>query len=160
MENLDNAKLTLGDGAHITYTLPSTPLYTNDEVEFWYVTDTERVLICKDSYTEIVLRGDYVINKSILSLEKSCELDNIAKLYSKTFLTKKNPNVDFDRYMFFDGIGYTTWISFIERTMTYYLRIDHIVTFKKCTNIFSGFVDKTEFLSWWNRVKLELRHLL
>lgn len=152
MENLDNAKLTLRDQTHITYTFPNTPLYTNDEVDFWYVTGTERLLICKDSFAEIVLRGDYVINKS-LPLKNSSEVDDIAKLYYQTFLTKCFQNVDFDKYIFFDGIGYTTWISRIEGTMNIYLRIDRVIESKKYSTIFSGFVDKTEFLSWWNRVK-------
>jgi len=159
MEKSNNATLILNDRSYITYSIPDTPRYTTDEVDFWYVTDTERLLICKDSFTEIALRGDYVINKSIIPLKKSIELDKIAKLYSKTFLTKYYQGVDFDKYIFWDGIGYTTWISRIKGAMNFYLRIDHVIVSQKNTNIFSGFVDKTVFLSWWNRVKFELHQL-
>ena len=151
MGKLNNAALILSGRSHITYSIPDTPLYTNDEVEFWFVTDDERLLICKDSFAEIVLRGDYVLKNALTQLQTSDELDKMAKLYAKTFLTKKYQCIDFDKYMFFDGVGYTTWISRNENTMNFYLRIDHVVASKKHTNIFSGFVDKTKFLSWWNR---------
>ena len=160
MERLNNATLILSDQSYITYSIPDTPRYTTDEVDFWFVTSDKRLLICKDSFAEIVSRCDYVLNKTLTPLQTSDELDKIARLYSKTFLTKRYHNAYFDRYIFWDGNGYTTWISFIESTMNFYLRIDHVVASKKHTNIFFGFVDKTELLSWWNRVKLELHHLL
>ena len=94
MEKSNNATLILNDRSYITYSIPDTPRYTTDEVEFLFVTDDERLLICKDSFAEIVLRGDNVINKSILPLKNSSELDNIAKLYSKTFLTKYYQSVN------------------------------------------------------------------
>ena len=160
MEKLNNATLIFRDRSYITYSIPKTPRYTIDEVDFWFVTSDERLLICKDSFAEIVSRGDYVFNRTLTSLQTSDNLDKIARLYSKTFLTNHHYDVDFDRYIFLDGVGYTTWISFIENTMNFYLRIDRVVASKKHTNIFFSFVDKTELTSWWNRVKLELHHLL
>lgn len=159
MENLGNAILIFNDRSFITYSIPDTPLYTVNEVDFWLVTGTERLLICKDSFDEIVSRGDYVIENSPTSLQKATELDKIAKLYSETFLSEHCQDMDFDRYIFFDGIGFTTWISSTTNTSDFYLRIDHVIGSRKFSKVFSGFIDKTEFLSWWNRVKFELRHL-
>ena len=160
MEKLNKATLILNDQSYITYSITNAPFHTTDEVDFWFITNTEKLLICKDSFAEIVLRSDYVLNKAFTRLQTSDELDKMAKLYAKTFLTKQYQSIDFDKYMFFDGVGYTTWISWIESTKNFYLRIDHVVSSKKQINIFSGFVDKNQFLSWWSRVNFELRHLL
>lgn len=154
-ENMQNTVLVFSDQSQIMYSIPDTPLFTNDEVNFWLVKGNKKILICKDSFNEIVSRADYVFDKSITSIKEPNELDEIAELYSKTFMTKHFPVVEFDRYIFFDGPGYTTWISQIDQQ--FYIRIDHITEHKKHTNIVSGFVDKSIFLSWWNRVKQEIQ---
>ena len=153
--NIQNTILVFSDQSQIIYSIPDTPLFTNDEVEFWLIKGNEKILICKDSFNEIVSRADYVFDKAITSIKKIDELDEIAELYSKTFMSQHSPDVEFDRYILFDGIGYTTWISQIDHQ--FYIRIDHIKGHKKHTNIVGGFVDKSIFLSWWNRVKQEIQ---
>ena len=156
--NMENTMLVFSDQSQITYSIPDTPLFTNDEVDFWLVRGNEKLLICRDSFAEIVSRADYVVNETITLLKEANVLDEIAELYSKTFLTKHFPVVEFDRYIFFDGPGYTTWISQIDQQ--FYIRIDHVTEHKKHTNIVSGFVDKSIFLSWWNRVKQEIQQMM
>ena len=157
MEKLNNAKLILRDQSYITYSTPEMPHYTTDEVDFWLVTDAERVLLCKDSIAEIVSRGGYVLENNPNLLQEPSELDEIASLYCKTFLTKHYQDMRFDKHMFLVGVGYITWLSYIENFRAFYLRIDYVYNSKKHRKIFSGLVDKVDFLSWWDNVKLKLQ---
>ena len=154
MENLNSTILMFDNGWYLTYSFPEEPVFSYDEVDFWLITDVERLLICKDSFAEIVQKANNVIKKVFLEpLKDSNELDNIANLYFKEILTKYQ-SIDFDKNMFFDGNGYVTWIAMINKSDNLFLRIDNLKG-KKRKHIFSCFIRKESFILWWDKVHMK-----
>ena len=158
MENSNNTMLMFDNGWYLTCSIPEEPIFSHDEVDFWLVTDIERLLICKDSFAEILQSANNVINKiSLEPLKDPNELDNIANLYFKEALTQ-HQSVDFDKNMFLDGNGYVTWIAMINKSDNLCLRIDNLKG-KKRKHIFSCTIRKEAFFLWWNKVHTKWKEI-